>query len=76
MKDLIARVAARLRRRPLSAYALPPAAGGTPSWWPDFERAYRRHATRPERNPLQRAVTRHARTRPTAGGRRMREGVR
>ena len=65
MKDLIARIPVRLTSRRLCEYAAPPSADGTPAWWAEFERAFRRHAARPvrEQNPLQRAVTRRSRER-------------
>ena len=79
MKDLIARLAARLKPRSLSEYAGPPAPDGSPSWWAEFERAFRRHAAGPmrEQNPLRRAVTRHARAnRPAPPDSASREEVR
>ena len=78
MKDLTARIATRLKPRSLGDYAGPPAPDGTPSWWEDFERAFRRHAARPprERNPLVRAVTRHARARRPVSPDSPREEVR
>ena len=79
MKDLVARVAARLKPRSLADYAGPPVPDGTPAWWDDFERAFRLHAAglMREQNPLRRAVTRHARAgRPVPRGSAPREEVR
>lgn len=78
MKDLIARIATRLKGRSLRDYAGPPAPDGTPPWWEDFERAFRRHAAEPmrEQNPLRRAVTRHARAGRTVSPDSPREEVR
>lgn len=78
MKDLIARIAVRLKGRSLRDYAGPSAPDGTPSWWEDFERAFRRHAARAmrEQNPLRRAVARHARPRCAASPDSPREEVR
>ena len=78
MKDLFARIAARLKPRSLRDYAGPSAPDGTPPWWEEFERAFRRHAARPrrEQNPLVRAVTRHARASRPASPESPREEVR